>query len=454
MIDKVFQGSLTRITDFDRVSFDCQSLPREQWEAGDYVLGRVSISRGGFSAIELRSGRLIQAVEGDSVLGALGVRHATLEMVGSWKEVAADGRMHLLTAAGLLGLATSVSGTLGAPMLVEYQGHAMRKGTKLRMADFAKAPSRTHEYNVPTILVIGTSMSAGKTTSAKIIVRQLKREGYRVIGAKLTGAGRYRDILAMRDAGADAIFDFVDAGLPSSVLDPEDFRPRLRDLLGLIVEAKPDLVVAEAGASPLEPYNGDTALEEIQGSIAMTVLCASDPYAVVGIMRGYQMMRPDLVAGIATSTHRRCRGRREAEWSESAQYLGSCQYPRAASAVGRCPELTGPSYSLVRAMMSARAGTSSGISFSRRSAGHSARSKRALSGSSSTDSSSPASFRSSIRFKPASASSTSWPAQSATSRAKKRVRTPCRANDSRCRSTSRYDHPSTSASRRPKLSSS
>lgn len=302
MIDKIFHGSLTRITDFDRVGFDCQPLPREQWEAGDYVVGKVSVPRGGFSAIELRSGRLIHAVEADSVLGALGVRHATLEIVGSWKAVAADGRMHLLTAAGLLGRATSVSGILGEPMRVDYQGHAMRNGTKVRMADFAKAPTTMQDYDVPTILVIGTSMSAGKTTSAKIIVRQLKRAGHRVVGAKLTGAGRYRDILAMQDAGADAIFDFVDVGLPSSVLDPEDFRPRLRDLLGLIVEAKPDLVVAEAGASPLEPYNGDTALEQIQDSVAMTVLCASDPYSVVGIMRGYQMMRPDLVAGVATST--------------------------------------------------------------------------------------------------------------------------------------------------------
>ncbi len=302
MTGKIFHGSLTRITDFDRVGFDCQPLPREQWEAGDYVVGQASIVRGGFSAIELRSGRLIHAVDGDSVLGALGVRHATLEIVGSWKEVAADGHMHLLTAAGLLGRATSVSGMLGSPMRVDYQGHAMRNGTKLRMADFARVPSKAHDYDVPTILVIGTSMSAGKTTSAKIIVRQLKRAGHRVVGAKLTGAGRYRDILAMRDAGADAIFDFVDVGLPSSVLDPEDFSPRLRDLLGLIVEAKPDLVVAEAGASPLEPYNGDTALEQIQSSVAMTVLCASDPYAVVGIMRGYQMMRPDLVAGVATST--------------------------------------------------------------------------------------------------------------------------------------------------------
>ena len=32
-----------------------------------------------------------------------------------------------------------------------------------------------------------------------------------------------------------------------------------------------------------------------------TVLCASDPYAVVGVMNGFDI-KPDLVGGIATST--------------------------------------------------------------------------------------------------------------------------------------------------------
>jgi uncharacterized NAD-dependent epimerase/dehydratase family protein len=178
----------------------------------------------------------------------------------------------------------------------------VRNGSKLRMGDFARKPKRAHDYDVPTILVIGTSMSAGKTTSAKIIVRQLKRAGLRVVGTKVTGAGRYRDILAMQDAGADAVFDFVDVGLPSSITAEDHYRERLTDLLGLIVEARPDVVVAEAGASPLEPYNGDTALEHLRGSVVMTVLCASDPYSVVGVMRGYDIMKPDVVAGIATST--------------------------------------------------------------------------------------------------------------------------------------------------------
>jgi hypothetical protein len=302
MTDKILHASVSRITDLDRVGFHCQPLPREQWELGDYIIGSVTIARGGFSAVELTSGRVIHAVSGDSILGALAVRHATLEVVGSWEAVGTDGRMNLLSAGGLLGRTTSVSGMLASPMHVAYRGHAMRGGTKLRMQDFAKAPTRTQKYEVPTILIIGTSMSAGKTTCARVIVRQLKRAGYRVAGAKLTGAGRYRDILAMQDAGADAIFDFVDVGLASSVVDREYFRPRLRDLLGLIAEAEPQVVVAEAGASPLEPYNGDTTLEELQGSVALTVLCASDPYSVMGVIHGYDMMRPDVVAGVATST--------------------------------------------------------------------------------------------------------------------------------------------------------
>ena len=298
----VLHASLTRITDFDRAGFGCEPLPRDQWELGDYVIGSVNIRRGGFSSVELPSGRMVDAVEGDSVTGVLGVRHATLEVVGSWEAVGTDGRMNLLSAGGLMGRATSVSGTLGSPMHVEYHGHAMRDGTKLQMQDFARVPSRARDYEVPTILIIGTSMSAGKTTCAKVIVRQLKHAGYRVTGAKLTGAGRFRDILAMRDAGADAIVDFVDVGLPSSVVEREYFRARLRNLLSLIVETEPDVVVAEVGASPLEPYNGDTALEEMQGSVALTVLCASDPYAVVGVMQGFDIMRPDVVAGVATST--------------------------------------------------------------------------------------------------------------------------------------------------------
>ncbi|MEZ5073324.1 MAG: hypothetical protein R2691_00610 [Solirubrobacterales bacterium] len=102
-------------------------------------------------------------------------------------------------------------------------------------------------------------MDAGKTVAAVAIVRELEAMGLRVAGAKLTGVGRVRDILAMRDAGADSVLDFVDAGLPSTVVPAADYERAL----AIKAQARRehlDVVVAEAGASPLEPYNGEPAI--------------------------------------------------------------------------------------------------------------------------------------------------------------------------------------------------
>ncbi len=42
-------------------------------------------------------------------------------------------------------------------------------------------------------------------------------------------------------------------------------------------------------------------MEKLKGNIACTVLCASDPYAVLGVMKAFAT-QPDLVAGRATCT--------------------------------------------------------------------------------------------------------------------------------------------------------
>ena len=132
-------------------------------------------------------------------------------------------------------------------------------------------------------------------------MRQLRKAGLKAIGAKLAGAGRYRDILSMQDAGAEHVFDFVDAGLPSTVLPPSEYRKLLRNLLSRIAAEDADVLVAEVGASPLEPYNGATAIEELGSNIRCTILSASDPYAVTGVTKAFGN-RPDLVTGLATST--------------------------------------------------------------------------------------------------------------------------------------------------------
>ena len=168
------------------------------------------------------------------------------------------------------------------------------------MADFA-LQSGTCRFSIPTILLVGTSMSAGKTTTGRRVCKELDRAGLRVIGAKLSGAGRYRDILSYLKTGASEIYDFVDAGLPSTIVPEHEYREALRPLLNLINERAPDLLVAEAGASPLEPYNGETAIRELGDRIRCIVLCASDPYAVVGVKTAFNL-HPDFVAGPATAT--------------------------------------------------------------------------------------------------------------------------------------------------------
>ncbi|MGP1385255.1 MAG: hypothetical protein ACTS2F_16955 [Thainema sp.] len=300
MANRYVFGSLTRISNLAIAPFAMQPLPREQWATGDYVVGKVLDAQRRTDVTELTCGRMARLMQGDLIVGAFGVRRATLEAVGDWQSIQGDGQMEDMTNAGFFGRITSQSLLIPPPPKLRYVGHVLRNGQKVCMTDFVQSVE-PRPYTCPTIMIIGTSMSAGKTTAARVIIHLLKQMGLRVIGTKLTGAGRYRDILSMQDAGADAVFDFVDVGLPSSVTPPEEFRQSLRQLLSMIVTAAPDVVVAEAGASPFEPYNGAVVLDEIANQICFTVLCSSDPYAVIGVSQSFGL-KPDLISGITTNT--------------------------------------------------------------------------------------------------------------------------------------------------------
>jgi hypothetical protein len=295
-----FFTSVTRCSDLWLHPFEVTAQPREAWRAADYIVAEVIGRPNPLYRCETKSGRIAELVAGDRVVGALGERAATLEGVGSWAAVGEDGEMEALTGAGLFGKATSTSSFLPPFMRLQYLGHAERDGRMLNMADFV-APLPDAGPPVPVVLVIGTSMSSGKTSSARVIIRELRYLGLQVAAAKVTGAARYRDILSFRDAGAIAVFDFVDEGLPSTVCPAEVFAPALDRMLTRISGARPEVVVIESGASPLEPYNGTLALQRILPETRMTLLCASDPYAVLGVQAAFDLC-PDLVSGPAANT--------------------------------------------------------------------------------------------------------------------------------------------------------
>ncbi len=293
-------GSVARIADFERHPPQIEPRDRELWANGDYVVCEMLDSGPERYSVETPSGEYEEIVPGDRLIGALGVRAATLQVVGDWRAVESDLVLDTLTAAGVLGRCTSAAIPKPPMAPLRYLGHAVGDGGVCTMMRSVE-PAPDRDLEAPLILIIGTSMDAGKTITATAIVRELRGLGMTVAGAKLTGVGRYRDTLAMRDAGAEFIVDFVDAGLPSTVVPVDQYERALRLVCSKLAAAEPDAVVAEAGASPLEPYCGDVAMRMLADSITMTVLCASDPYAVMGVMSAFKT-RPDLIAGRATST--------------------------------------------------------------------------------------------------------------------------------------------------------
>ena len=265
---KYIYTGLTRISDLSIKGFEVQKLDKSLWETGDYVVCKIVTKGSDTFKLELPNGRMRGVIGGESLVGALGERYATLEATGTWKAVDDDDVLHVLTAGGLLGKLTSKSVYIHEMMTIKYLGHAFRNGKKLKMNDFVE-PIQQKEFKVPIILFVGTSMSAGKTTSARIVTNIFKIAGLKVVGAKLTGAGRFKDILAIKDVGADAVFDFVDAGLPSSICDKDIYFKKMEYMKNLISSINADIAVVEIGASPLEPYNGDMAIESIRKKCEM-----------------------------------------------------------------------------------------------------------------------------------------------------------------------------------------
>ena len=297
---RVFHGSVTRIASLPPGCPDHEPLERDRWEAGDYVVAEVVPRSTLTEQFELTTGRKCRPMAGDRLVGALAVRRATLEHVGSFEDVGAEGRMHTLSEGGCFGALTSASPFSKALLPIRYLGHLQGPGGKLRMRDCVPTVDEV-PFAIPVVLLVGTSMSAGKTFSGRVAVRALKTLGHTVVAGKLTGTGRWQDTLSMGDAGADHIFDFVDAGLPTTVCPPTEYQEAMTSLLSRFAATGCSACVIEAGASPLEPYNGGTLTRMLGDTIAFTILSASDPYAVVGIQTAWRRTF-DVVCGPTANT--------------------------------------------------------------------------------------------------------------------------------------------------------
>ncbi len=213
-------------------------------EAGDVVLARVK-AIGQHPKIEHVHGRRGQLYVGDEILVAYGNRYAPDQFEAF---VPKDmNECDLVAGGGIASRMTRKHASMKAPTTIEVIGLLAREdGSILNLADFAICDDTVSTRPKTVIFVIGSSMNAGKTTTAGGLVHGLTRAGFRVGAAKLTGTGSGGDLWTMRDAGAIVAIDFTDAGHASTFgLKGESLELISTNLLGKLADAGAEIAIVE-----------------------------------------------------------------------------------------------------------------------------------------------------------------------------------------------------------------
>ncbi len=207
----------TRRVDFNEVK---GLLKSAKPASGDLVLARVE-AIGQHTRLEEHLGRRAKLYPGDEIVVAYGARYAPDQFEA---EVPADLSPCDLVAGGgvaarvlsrhsRMGKATRIS-PIG--LLVDSQARIIN----LRRYSLPE-PMAVPALSPQVIAVVGSSMNAGKTTTAAGLIHGLARAGLRVAGIKVTGTGSGGDLWSMADAGAAWTFDFTDMGHATTAGLPE-----------------------------------------------------------------------------------------------------------------------------------------------------------------------------------------------------------------------------------------
>ncbi len=198
--------------------------------AGDLVLARVA-RLGQHEHIERPDGRRAKLWEGDEIIVAYGNRYAP----DQFEAYVPDdlGPCHLVAGGGVASRVTAQHSAMKrATEIVPLGLLSDLAGERLNLIRSGLPPVASLHRKPYVFAVLGSSMNAGKTTTAAAIIRGLSRAGYAVGAAKVTGTGSGGDRWAMVDAGADVVLDFTDAGHPSTFGLPPW---RIEQLLGLLI---------------------------------------------------------------------------------------------------------------------------------------------------------------------------------------------------------------------------
>jgi len=214
--------------------------------AGDLVLARVD-ALGHHRGLQLPSGRRKIMFVGDEIVVAYGNRYASSQFKSFVPETM--GPCHLVAGGGIASRVVSWHKKMsrGATSISPIGLVADGYGNRINLRDFCLPSIDPKPGYDPTIIaVVGTSMDSGKTDTAAYLAKGLIQAGLRVGYAKITGTGAGGDTWLLKDAGADPVLDFTDAGLPSTYLSsPDEILDVLRTLIAHTTDAGVDAIILE-----------------------------------------------------------------------------------------------------------------------------------------------------------------------------------------------------------------
>ncbi len=212
--------------------------------AGDLVLAEV-INIRQHKRIELACGRRAHLHNGDYIILCYGNRYAPDQFEAYLPEDL--GICHMVAAGGVAARVKTKHNSIKSATEIKPVGLIGDDlGKPLNIKDWAISQTELPAAVPEIFVVVGTSMNAGKTTTAAHLIKGLTRAGNKVGAAKLTGTGAGLDVWLMKDSGVYKVLDFTDAGYVSTFCLPLNTLENIFEtLLAALCDGGVDSIVFE-----------------------------------------------------------------------------------------------------------------------------------------------------------------------------------------------------------------
>ncbi|MCA9269492.1 MAG: DUF1611 domain-containing protein [Planctomycetales bacterium] len=269
-------------------TWSCRALPNHgDWrvladrriapQPGDVVLVQVD-SLGYHDNVTSADNQRLRLYPKDCLVAVCGNRYATDAYEA---EVDTVDNLQLLTGAGMVGAVKSAHRGMKRPSSVSFLGYLCdEQGRRVNLKDMHRPYAPVDRQLTNIVLMIGTSMNSGKTTTAAKLTKAMIGQGLRVAACKVTGSVSHRDLYELRSTGVHDVRDFSDYGFPSTYLCPEDELLELFDaILTDAARVQPDVVVMEVADGMLQRetqfFLGCPAVQSRVRGVVLTASCAA-----------------------------------------------------------------------------------------------------------------------------------------------------------------------------------